>query len=172
MSIGHVREEWRMPSPGSLARLWASATPRRSKRPLPGLGRDERASRSAMPMAQQPRLGLHVSAGVRVHRLVTACDDARLLIEKVDGLQGPRWKRLALPASTEWPLEELLWDHAAVLAKPRIKSAGDDRSIHWDLGTLQFAPTLNGPWTDLPAASPFNLRTLGDLGFFRVKVER
>jgi len=41
----------------------------------------------------------------------------------------------------------------------------------WDLGTLQFSPAVNGPWTDLPAASPFPLSPIGDKGFFRVRVE-
>ena len=63
-----------------------------------------------------------------------------------------------------------VWDLRDLLAKPRFVSSGNGPEIHWDLGTLQFAPTLNGSWTDLPAASPFRLSTIGDQGFFRVKV--
>jgi hypothetical protein len=43
--------------------------------------------------------------------------------------------------------------------------------VYWDLGTLQFSPNVNAPWTDLPAASPFQLSPIGEKGFFRVKVE-
>ena len=37
--------------------------------------------------------------------------------------------------------------------------------------TLQFAPGVNGPWTDLPAASPFPFLPIGDKGFSRAKVD-
>jgi hypothetical protein len=30
---------------------------------------------------------------------------------------------------------------------------------------------IDGPWTELPAASPFRLSSIGEQGFFRVKVE-
>jgi hypothetical protein len=52
--------------------------------------------------------------------------------------------------------------------------------IHWDLGILQYSHTITGPWTDLPAPSPFPppprlwrtgpLSPVGEQGFFRVKV--
>jgi hypothetical protein len=45
------------------------------------------------------------------------------------------------------------------------------REIHWDLGTLQFAPTTTGPWADLPSASPMPLAPIDEKSFFRVKVE-
>jgi WD40 repeat protein len=63
------------------------------------------------------------------------------------------------------------WDIRDLLANPRLKSSATGHCIEWDLGTLQFAPSVNGPWTDLPAASPFRLSTIGEKGFFRVKVE-
>jgi len=53
---------------------------------------------------------------------------------------------------------------------PRVVSNGDRRSIQWHLGTLQYSPDVDGPWTDLPAASPFTLSPIGEKGFFRVKV--
>jgi hypothetical protein len=64
-----------------------------------------------------------------------------------------------------------LWDIRDLLAKPRFVASQGGREIHWDLGTLQFAPSLSGPWTDLPAASPMPLSPIGEKGFFRVKVE-
>ena len=44
--------------------------------------------------------------------------------------------------------------------------------IEWNLGTLLFAPTVRGPWMDLPAASPFRLSPVREKGFFRVKAGR
>jgi len=44
-------------------------------------------------------------------------------------------------------------------------------AIQWKRGALQFSPSVNGPWIDLPAASPFPLAPIGDKGFFRVKAE-
>ena len=40
-----------------------------------------------------------------------------------------------------------------------------------DLGTFQCAPTIDGPWTDLPTASPFPLSPIGNSRFLRAKVE-
>jgi WD40 repeat protein len=64
-----------------------------------------------------------------------------------------------------------VWEIRDLLAKPRLTRSHNDHQIHWDLGTLQFAPSVNGPWTALPAASPLRLSTIGEKGFFRVKVE-
>ena len=47
---------------------------------------------------------------------------------------------------------------------------GEGASLSWDPGTRQFTQELNGEWTDLPVASPLDLQTIGDQGFFRVKV--
>jgi WD40 repeat protein len=64
-----------------------------------------------------------------------------------------------------------LWDLRDLIARPRYRSAPNGPEIHWDLGTLQYSPTTTGPWSDLPAASPMPLSTIGDHGFFRAKVE-
>jgi hypothetical protein len=48
-----------------------------------------------------------------------------------------------------------LWDIRDLLAKPRFVASQGGREIHRDLGTIQLAPSLSGPWTDLTAASPF-----------------
>lgn len=64
-----------------------------------------------------------------------------------------------------------LWDIRDLIARPRYRPSPNGTQIHWDFGTLQFAPSLHGPWTELPAASPFRLSTIREQGFFRVKVE-
>ena len=64
-----------------------------------------------------------------------------------------------------------LWDIRDLLPRPRAVSSATGHKLEWDLGTLQFAPSINGPWTDLPAASPLQLSTIGEQGFFRVKLE-
>jgi WD40 repeat protein len=64
-----------------------------------------------------------------------------------------------------------LWDIRDLIARPRYRSTPNGAQIHWDLGTLQFAPSVSGPWSDLPAASPMPLSTIGEHGFFRAKVE-
>jgi len=53
----------------------------------------------------------------------------------------------------------------------RVDAGETGPAVSWDLGTLQFSPTVNGPWTDVPAASPFRLSSVGEKGFFRAKVE-
>jgi WD40 repeat protein len=65
-----------------------------------------------------------------------------------------------------------IWDMRDLLARLRLTSDQADLQLHWDLGILQFAPSPSGPWTDLPAASPFQLATIGEQGFFRVKVNQ
>jgi len=62
-------------------------------------------------------------------------------------------------------------DLTPVLAMPRIVQQGQVRTVNWNAGDLQFSPSVSGPWTDLPVASPLNLQTIGEKGFFRVKVE-
>ena len=44
-----------------------------------------------------------------------------------------------------------------ILATPRFVQSEGSHAIHWELGTLQVSPTLNSPWTELPAARPFPL---------------
>jgi hypothetical protein len=63
------------------------------------------------------------------------------------------------------------WDIRDLTARPRFEQSASGPKIHWDLGALQFSPTTTGPWTDLPAASPFLLSPIGDKGLFRVKVD-
>lgn len=64
-----------------------------------------------------------------------------------------------------------LWDIRDIATKLRMSSGTNGAEIHWDLGILQFATSPSGPWTDLPAASPLQLSTVGERGFFRVKLE-
>jgi len=64
-----------------------------------------------------------------------------------------------------------IWDIRDLIAKPRMISSAQGYEIQWDLGTLQFSQTARGPWTDLPAASPFKLSPIDGKGFFRLKVE-
>ncbi|MCP5528066.1 MAG: WD40 repeat domain-containing protein [Verrucomicrobiales bacterium] len=67
--------------------------------------------------------------------------------------------------------EIAIWDISNLLAKPRLRMGETGPEISWYLGTLQFAPTVDGPWVNLPAASPFPLSPIGEKGFFRVKVD-
>jgi len=64
-----------------------------------------------------------------------------------------------------------LLDITPLLASLRIGDGHSGPEIRWDLGILQFAPALGGPWTDLPAASPMPFSPIGDKGFFRVNVQ-
>jgi hypothetical protein len=57
------------------------------------------------------------------------------------------------------------------LTKLRFGDGESGPALYWDQGTLQYAPSLDGLWTDLPAASPFLLSPIGEKGFFRVGVE-
>jgi internalin A len=43
--------------------------------------------------------------------------------------------------------------------------------LTWGQGILQFAPSLDGSWTDLPHLSPAPLGTGGGSGFYRVRIE-
>lgn len=64
-----------------------------------------------------------------------------------------------------------IFDLTSVLARPRLVQGESGPTIQWEKGTLQFAPSIKSNWIDLPAASPMNLETIGEQGFFRVKVE-
>ena len=64
-----------------------------------------------------------------------------------------------------------LWDIRDLLAEPMFIKSNTGYELHWELGVLQFSPDVDGLWTDLPVSSPFNLQTIGEKGFFRVKVD-
>jgi hypothetical protein len=63
------------------------------------------------------------------------------------------------------------WDARSITSALYRTADADGSHIHWDFGTLQYSPAVHGPWIDLPAASPFNLQTIAEKGFFRVKVQ-
>lgn len=63
------------------------------------------------------------------------------------------------------------WDVRDLLASPELAASPSGLEVRWELGTLQFSPTVSGPWIDVPAASPMPVSPIGDKGFFRVKVE-
>jgi len=64
-----------------------------------------------------------------------------------------------------------LWDIRDTFALLQIQRGAAGIQVTWDTGTLQYAPSVQGPWIDLPAASPFRLSTIGEQGYFRVKIE-
>ncbi len=64
-----------------------------------------------------------------------------------------------------------LWETRDTLALLTIRSDGDGIRVNWDMGILQHAPTLQGPWTDLPATSPFAVSPIHEQGYFRVRLE-
>lgn len=64
-----------------------------------------------------------------------------------------------------------LWDIRDVLAELRIQKSHSGFEVSWRNGQLQYGPSVLGPWTNLPAASPYKLSPSGPAGFFRVKVE-
>ena len=66
---------------------------------------------------------------------------------------------------------ELLGVAAEVEAPPSIsvtRNADGSLTVEFE-GTLQTAPTVNGPWTDVDAASPVTWSTDQDAGFARTK---
>jgi hypothetical protein len=64
-----------------------------------------------------------------------------------------------------------LWDLRELLVALRLTMVSGEPQIDWDTGILQQAPTLQGPWADLPATSPFRLSTTPKQDYFRVKLE-
>jgi len=64
-----------------------------------------------------------------------------------------------------------LWDIRDTFARLRFQPDVGGTQIAWDTGTLQYAPSVQGPWMDLPTRSPLPLSTIGQQGYFRVKVE-
>ena len=64
-----------------------------------------------------------------------------------------------------------LWDIRDTFALLQIQRGDAGIQVTWEAGTLQYAPSVQGPWIDLPAASPFRLSTIGEQGCFRVKLE-
>lgn len=87
------------------------------------------------------------------------------------GVHGVTYGRDGLSLSARYHDFVREWDVRDLVTRPRCLRSPHGNEIHWDLGALQFAPSLNGPWADLPAASPFRLSPNGDHGCFRVKVE-
>jgi hypothetical protein len=64
-----------------------------------------------------------------------------------------------------------LWDARHVLADLRVVHAAGGLELVWDAGTLQYCKTVGGEWMDLPFSSPVAMFTLGNHGFFRVRIE-
>ena len=50
-------------------------------------------------------------------------------------------------------------------------SISKERELSWTRGVLQYSKELHGPWTDMPAASPFRLLPIGCKGFLRVNLK-
>lgn len=52
-----------------------------------------------------------------------------------------------------------------------IEVVGDQLEIGWTTGTLQHAPSVTGPWTDVPGspASPYSVAPSGDAMFYRTR---
>ena len=66
---------------------------------------------------------------------------------------------------------ELLGIKAVTADAPSIslvRNADGSLTVEFE-GTLQTAPTVNGPWTDVDAASPVTWSTDQDAGFARSK---
>jgi WD40 repeat protein len=63
------------------------------------------------------------------------------------------------------------WDIRDTLVRLRIQPGQAGPEVVWDAGVLQYAPSPDGPWTNLPAASPFRPSTIERQGYFRVKIE-
>lgn len=51
-----------------------------------------------------------------------------------------------------------------------IQSSGNQTRLAWGLGTLQSAPQVGGPYTNINVPSPFTLSPTGAAQFFRVKI--
>jgi WD40 repeat protein len=64
-----------------------------------------------------------------------------------------------------------LWDMTDVAARLRTRRWAGGLELSWNLGALQQAPALRGPWEDvIEAASPWTIPAEGSGTFFRVKV--
>ena len=138
-----------------------------------------------------PRVGIFRTIGGRVNVLnVTVVGDLALLakggnleILDIGEPNNPvRVGGFALSYSTDIAVDGTLayvaagnlkiLDLTTVLARPRLSWSEAGPTIRWEKGQLQFAPTLDGLWTDVPAVSPLLVSTLDvDQGFFRVKVD-
>jgi WD40 repeat protein len=65
-----------------------------------------------------------------------------------------------------------VWDLRDRLAGLRTSRVGGKLELRWELGTLQSADAVNGPWQDMMnAASPFQADVGVGTRFYRVKVE-
>lgn len=76
----------------------------------------------------------------------------------------PAWMDLDALNITGFPKERIIFHAGSV----RIQGG----ALQWKQGILQFAPTANGSWMNLPVASPMPLSPVGQRGFFRVEIER
>jgi hypothetical protein len=75
------------------------------------------------------------------------------------------------------------WQTVILHGRPRPVRSDRGPQIHGDLGTLQYSPTVNGPWTDLPVrlrSRPSmnsglwraGLRSpIGEMGSFRLRLQ-
>jgi WD40 repeat protein len=63
-----------------------------------------------------------------------------------------------------------LWDIRNAASLLQIRSAESGPEVTWKKGALQYAPTPEGAWQDLPAASPMPISPIGEQGFFRVRI--
>jgi len=65
-----------------------------------------------------------------------------------------------------------VWDVRDRLAGLRTSMVGGKLEVRWELGTLQSAEKVNGPWQDVTnAVSPFQVDLAVGARFFRVKVD-
>ena len=57
------------------------------------------------------------------------------------------------------------------LVQVALQTSGTNLVLSWSTGTLQSAPAVTGPWTDLTGTnSPYTLSPVGNQNFFRAKV--
>jgi WD40 repeat protein len=65
-----------------------------------------------------------------------------------------------------------LWDVSAVRARLKLSRKANQLELSWEMGTLQHASSLDGPWLPLPEAkSPWTPSLDLTRGFFRVAVD-
>jgi WD40 repeat protein len=138
--------------------------------------------------AQPLRVFKHVDSG-GIERACFSADAKWLLIA------GPHCVRLWDAATGDWlrsfegespawflpdgkavltasgPGSGALWDIRDLLARPRIQRDSSGVEVAWDLGTLQYAPTVNGPWSNLVTTSPLRVNLGEGQSFYRVRVD-
>ena len=63
-----------------------------------------------------------------------------------------------------------LWNIPDIAARVRCERKLDGLELRWSQGVLQGAPSINGPWNDLPdATSPWLVETDQASAFFPVR---